>query len=779
MRQIIIIIFLFLPFCVFAQLIESFDGPDVNSGNPWVAPKGFFRIDNGLLQFDGSRLTGDFSCYVPVIYSKNMEWQIDVSLSFKSSNSNHARIYVYATDSPASVLYYLQVGHNDHNVSLYRQKGNGTPQRIINGRKDLLGTGASSVKIKLTMENERIWTLYTSVNGNVYKQEGQPFTDNPLSNIRPGGYFNITCRCKASSLKNMVYAFDNIRIISEITSTPTVPEKEPGGQPDDKPSTGTSIPKLLSLAEEDQYSLLLSFDQKVDARKSVFLLDEDKANEVYISDDETMLKPVWVTSRQKAAGYTLTYSGIVAKGRTDECKGNKAFVSTLGNDPDDFENDPDGFEKPSGCFICINEIMADPSGLDVLPRTEYVELYNASATACQLEGWMFVYNDISVKLSSLLLPAGGYVVLYKEGREVKLDPAGNEMPLVKFPAQLANNGKTLQLKSPTGELIDQITYPKAKPGIAWERSGQGLYLSTDSKGGTPGAVNSRPDNPQPPTDLEDTSVNPFEMVFNELLPDPYTGGSEYIELYNRSDRKLSVKGLSIATRKSDGALSTHYPLSSVPFDIEPKGYLLLTKDVEGISSFYLVSSPESLHQQKLPVLANTSSALVLFRTKDEEVIDEVAYSSKWHAPSVKNGKGVSLERIDPDAATQDAANWTSAAETTGSGTPGYRNSQYKTTGTGHPVSVEAPVYSELTGEYTILYYMDKPGYNCRMWVFDTTGRRLAEIANHELLGVEGRLLWNGIGQNGCRPLPGIYILYIELFHPDGTTKSYKRVFLIH
>ena len=45
--------------------------------------------------------------------------------------------------------------------------------------------------------------------------------------------------------------------------------------------------------------------------------------------------------------------------------------------------------------------------------------------------------------------------------------------------------------------------------------------------------------------------------------------------------------------------------------------------------------------------------------------------------SVKNKKGVALERIDPDAATQDAANWTSASETVGYGTPGYQNSQYK------------------------------------------------------------------------------------------------------
>ncbi|WP_102407262.1 lamin tail domain-containing protein [Parabacteroides bouchesdurhonensis] len=785
MRQFIIIFFVFLPICVSAQLIESFDGPNIDSANSWIFEKSFWNIDNGKLRFDGSGLTGDFSCYVPITYAKDMEWQIDVNLLFKSSNTNHARIYVYATDGPGSILYYVQVGHNDHNVSLYRQKGSGTPQRIINGRKNLLGTEASSVKIKLTMENERVWTLYTSVNGNSFRQEGMPFTDNPLQDIRTGGYLNITCRCKASSLKNMIYTFDNVKALHDVTSIPTVPEEKPDEQPEDKPSTDTSAPKLLSMTEEDEYSLLLSFDKKVAAEKSVFLLNDDKAEEVYISTDETVLKPVWATGRQKAASYTLTYSGITTKGGIAEGKGNKTFVSKLGNDPDDFT-------KPSGSFIRINEVMADPNGLIDLPQTEYVELYNTSETSCQLEGWSFIYNDKPVSLASLLLPPGGYVVLYREGRDIKVAPAGKEMPLAKFPAQLANDGKTLRLKSAEGDLVDEITYQKAKPGVAWERSEQGLYLSTDSKGGTPGEANSspdgkpqepnnpnEPDNPEPPTDVEGTSVNPFEIVFNELLPNPYVGGSEYIELYNRSDRKLSVYGLSIATRKSDGTLSTHYPLSSVPFYMEPKGYLLLTKDIEGVSSFYLTSSPEVLHQQKLPVLANTVSTLVLFRMEDEEVIDEVTYSSKWHAPSIKNERGVSLERVNPDAVTQDAANWMSAAETSGYGTPGYRNSQYRTSGSDTPTSVDVPVYSDLTGEYTILYHLDEPGYNCRAWIFDTSGRRLAEVTNNSLLGINGELSWNGMGYDGKKIQTGVYILCVEFYNISGITHSYKKVFLVH
>jgi hypothetical protein len=60
-----------------------------------------------------------------------------------------------------------------------------------------------------------------------------------------------------------------------------------------------------------------------------------------------------------------------------------------------------------------------------------------------------------------------------------------------------------------------------------------------------------------------------------------------------------------------------------------------------------------------------------------------------------------------------------------------------------------------------------------------SGMRVAEIANHELLGTNGSLLWDGIGNNGSRLKTGIYILYIEFYHPNGQTKQFKKVFLVH
>ena len=538
--------------------------------------------------------------------------------------------------------------------------------------------------------------------------------------------------------------------------------------------------------------LQFTFDQAVNITEAEFSIsDIGKANRVTYADDEEMTIVNTRYPKEMVAGveYTIFYKGITDK------EGNK-----LSSFSQEFKLEEEGEEATSGS-VRINEIMADPKGLKELPETEYVELYNKTANMISLAGWQFSYGGKAKSMGSFEIPANGYAVLFRSGRDIKIDPSAIKVPLDNFPSQLANAGKQLQLLDASGNLIDEVTYDKAKPGKSWERSSDGWHLSSDPRGGTPGSANSsgqgepeqpekpvEPDKPAEPEIPDDPSVSPTikvepkEFIFNELLPNPFAGGSEYFELYNRSDRSLPLSGLSVAVRKTDGTLSTRYPLSSINTLIEPDGYAVLTKSIEGVADFYMVTSPTVLFEiSKLPILANTSSTLVLFRTEDGKIIDEVSYSSKWHASSIKDQKGVALERIDPEAETQSPSNWTSASATAGYGTPGYRNSQSDISFPNEPdkpTGIEAPEWVPGSKHYKITYYLDQPGYSCRAFVFNTIGQRVAEIANHELLGLSGELTWDGASLAGSRLRTGVYIFYAELYHTSGTVKRYKQVFLV-
>lgn len=624
-----------------------------------------------------------------------------------------------------------------------------------------------------------------------YRLEGQTSTF-PVKTPLESGKLILNIRHTKTRYRN--FAIDNLKVLHDITPTDTIPDETPEDPDPEEPlPPDIVLPKLLSVEPLSLSELQFTFDQAVNITDAEFSISNiGKANRVTYTDDEEMTIVNTRYPKEMVAGveYTISYKGITDK------EGNK-----LSSFSQEFKLEEEGEEATSGS-VRINEIMADPKGLKELPETEYVELYNKTANVISLADWQFSYGGKAKSMGSFEIPANGYAVLFRSGRDIKIDPSAIKVPLDNFPSQLANAGKQLQLLDASGNLIDEVTYDKAKPGKSWERSSSGSWhLSSDPRGGTPGSANSsgqgepeqpekpvEPDKPAEPEIPDDPSVSPTikvepkEFIFNELLPNPFAGGSEYFELYNCSDRSLPLSGLSVAVRKTDGTLSTRYPLSSINTLVESDGYAVLTKSIEGVADFYMVTSPASLFEiSKLPILANTSSTLVLFRTEDGTIIDEVSYSSKWHASSVKDQKGVALERIDPEVETQSPSNWTSASATAGYGTPGYRNSQSDISFPNEPdkpTGIEAPEWVSGSKHYKITYYLDQPGYSCRAFVFNTIGQRVAEIANHELLGLSGELTWDGASLTGSHLRTGVYIFYAELYHTSGTVKRYKQVFLI-
>jgi len=505
-------------------------------------------------------------------------------------------------------------------------------------------------------------------------------------------------------------------------------------------------------------------------------------------------KPLALKDPSGTVIHSYTYPKAKAGRSIERGEGDKWHLSTdpRGGTPGE-ENSEGALDKPdkpekeksSPGDVLINEVMADPRGLTKLPATEYVELHNTTDHEIDLEGWTFVYDKTSIPLPDTELSAGGYAVLYKAGREISVADGAAEVAVKRFPANMVNAGKPLALKDPSGTVIHSYTYPKAKAGRSIERGeGDKWHLSSDPRGGTPGEENSEgapdkpdePDEPNRPNEPDATEqVEPREIILNEILFDPQPRGSEYIELYNRSDRTLSTHGLAIALRKSDGHLGTRHSLTSLATTLAPGDYLVLTSDPNGVTSLIRTPALDVIRRFKLPALNNQGATIVLLRTADSTVVDEVTYSAKWHSSAVKIRRGVALERISPDGSSQEAANWTSASSETGYGTPGYKNSQ---SGTSSQIeegaTISEPEYNASTRDYLIRYRMDKPDYRCQMAVYSSNGQKVAVIANNQLLTPEGEIRWDGAGLT-----PGVYVFYVELYHPDGSSQHIRKPLLVH
>ncbi len=156
--------------------------------------------------------------------------------------------------------------------------------------------------------------------------------------------------------------------------------------------------------------------------------------------------------------------------------------------------------------LLINEIMEDPtlSGDQTLglPEAEYIELYNRSETAIELDQYTLSIGTKKLTFPPYLLPPESYLILTKSGNEL-LEAYGNTLFFPNFPN--LPSAQTIVVKDIFDETIDALSYDqewyqsnsKASGAYALERInplapciGKSNWMaSTALIGGTPGKEN--------------------------------------------------------------------------------------------------------------------------------------------------------------------------------------------------------------------------------------------------------------------------------------------------
>ncbi|NBR37211.1 MAG: lamin tail domain-containing protein [Chitinophagales bacterium] len=160
-----------------------------------------------------------------------------------------------------------------------------------------------------------------------------------------------------------------------------------------------------------------------------------------------------------------------------------------------------------------------------------------------------------------------------------------------------------------------------------------------------------------------SSCQPRDVVINEILFNPRSGGSDFAEFYNNSKRIIDLSSLYITNRQSGGGLGSFIRLSQGPRLLFPGDHVAFSSEPHAVMKQYLVSSSDHFFQTSgFPSLPDEEGQLVLIDHQGD-VIDELHYQDDWHFPLLQDKEGVSLERIDPKGPSQLPANWHSAAKT--------------------------------------------------------------------------------------------------------------------
>jgi hypothetical protein len=275
------------------------------------------------------------------------------------------------------------------------------------------------------------------------------------------------------------------------------------------------------------------------------------------------------------------------------------------------------------------------------------------------------------------------------------------------------------------------------------------------------------------------SISGSEIIINEILPNPYSGGERFVELLNRSEKIFDLQHLVlIDTIESDR--NNPVSISDEGFLFFPGHYLVLTKDPSDILSRYRVPDPDCfIKMTSIPGMTDDDGIVILARKNDLGIIDRVTYSKDMNFALLTSPDGVSLERINPAASSDSKSNWHSAAGSCGYATPGYINSQNMEAGlTDNIVSLSPEIFSpDNDAKDDILFIRfrpDRPGYTANVSVYNSHGRLVRQLIRNELVSSDGTCSWDGITDENMKAPVGIYIVRVDLFTPDGVVKHFMK-----
>lgn len=276
--------------------------------------------------------------------------------------------------------------------------------------------------------------------------------------------------------------------------------------------------------------------------------------------------------------------------------------------------------------------------------------------------------------------------------------------------------------------------------------------------------------------IPDTAM-PGDIVINEVLHNPVTTGGEYVELYNRSNKVIGLQGWQMAN-ESSGAVANPRTITTEQVLMLPGEYLLLTRNPAVTQTQFPLGRSDRFLTVDLPSYTNTSGTVVVLDGQGN-VIDLFRYNEDLHLRLLRDVKGISLERQDPDRPTEDPTNWHSASAVVGYGTPGYRNSQFAPAP--EPLgelTVEPAIFSPDNDGFqdvvTITYRFNSPGAVGTLGVFDVAGREVRRLLDNQILGVTGSVSWDGVLDSGGKGRIGPYVLVMEVFDLSGNVERFRH-----
>ena len=862
MKHLYLLLLLLLPALAPAQVVDAFADGNFTANPAWTGDAASFLVVGQQLQSNGPTITST----TPIVLSTPSQanigtvWEFWANLKLATSSGNLADVWLMATQpdlkNTSNTGYFVRLGGTDDEVSLFRKDSTKAAVLVIDGLNGTLASTTNNlVRVRVTRTIANRWTLERDLTGGrtFVAEAAQPIDATYQRSVA----FGVSLLYSSANFNK--FAFDDFAV------------------------TDATAPLLLRAVPVDARQVEVLFNEPVSAASAGLA-----ANYRLQSGAVPIAAQV---SASNPAGVRLTFGADFAPQSIMEARTIADLYGNVAAGPlvAAFSALP---SAPAVGELVISEIFADETPQVGLPLSEYIEIYNRSATkTLSLRGVRLGKGGsatVAVFADTAKLLPGQYAVVCGSTRTLQFASYGKVYGPTNFPS-LSNGGDQLVLRGRDGRTLFEVSYSDSWYRDAKKKDGgwsleiidannycggaENWTASTDPTGGTPGrassvraanadalaptllravalnattvrayfsekldsaaaatlsryslapaiaVVGATPVGPdfrqvdltlgaalgasrpttlavQTATDCAGNASGPLQsatfalpeaavsgdVVINEILFNPRTGGVRFVELINRSTKFVDLQGWQLGSLKPDGSVDNAI-LASGPLVLGPGLLLAFSSSTATIVSQYPTSSDAAnlVQLSSLPTFPDVGTA-VLADSRGFE-IDRLAYSKNLHLSLLSTQEGVSLERIRTNGASN-GSNFHSAAGAVGYATPGRPNSQAQdAVGGDQELAITPEVFTpDDDGQQdfaTLNYHLDAPGYAATITVYDALGRLTRHLVRNETLPTTGFVQWDGIDDRGHKATVGYYILLVELFRPSGgERREYKKTVVL-
>ncbi|MFT5877459.1 MAG: hypothetical protein ACI8SA_001321 [Dokdonia sp.] len=272
-----------------------------------------------------------------------------------------------------------------------------------------------------------------------------------------------------------------------------------------------------------------------------------------------------------------------------------------------------------------------------------------------------------------------------------------------------------------------------------------------------------------------------DILINEVLFNPYIGGTDFVEVYNTTNQSIDLKNWSLLYYNSSGD-SAYKPLTTSSYIILPQQFIVISEDSGNVQFEYPNSTRGNFLVTDLPTYSNSEGSVTLLNQMGL-MTDDFQYDEDMHFELISDPKGVTLERVNYKLGINSSNNWHSAASTAGFATPGFENSQFNTGSEGSTeVTISPKTFTPNNDGYTdvtsINYNFEASGFVATITVHNAQGQLIQTLLNNQSIEAKGSIIWNGTNERMELMPTGMYIVMFRIFNLENEQQVYKNVVVL-